>query len=215
MNSVFDARELTKYEVLLEYNVFTGFGGTLETTRIELREGAVPKQNVPLTVPIALRDDLKKTLIEMESRGCMGNVNEPADLVSSAVDVKKGNSTLGVCRDPRELNEYMKAPKLRLSTIDDVTSKLCKSQVFIIRGAKYGFLKVKLDEDTRKLATVHTPFGRCKWLRMPFDICSAPEEFQRHVIEIIKGLEGVTAMADDLLVTGAGDTYKEALILRL
>ena len=56
---------------------------------------------------------------------------------------------------------------------------------------------MKLDEDSRKLTTFHTPFGRHKWLRMPFGICSAPEEFQRHVNEIIKGLEGVTAIADD------------------
>ena len=70
---------------------------------------------------------------------------------------------------------------------------------------------MKLDEDSRKLTTFHTPFGRHKWLRMPFGICSAPEEFQRHVNEIIEGLEGVTAIADDLLVTGAGNTHEEAL----
>ena len=46
---------------------------------------------------------------------------------------------------------------------------------------------------------------------MPFGICSAPEEFQRHVNEIIECLEGVTAIADDLLVTGAGNTHEEAL----
>ena len=46
---------------------------------------------------------------------------------------------------------------------------------------------------------------------MPFGICSAPEEFQRHVNEIIEGLEGVTATADDLLVTGAGNTHEQAL----
>lgn len=42
-------------------------------------------------------------------------------------------------------------------------------------------------------------------------ICNAPEEFQRHLHEIIEGVEGVTAIADDLLVTGVGDTHKEAL----
>ena len=68
-----------------------------------------------------------------------------------------------------------------------------------------------LDEDSRKLTTFHTPFGRHKWLRMPFGICSAPEEFQRHVNEIIEGLEGVTAIADELLVTGAENTHEEAL----
>ena len=38
-----------------------------------------------------------------------------------------------------------------------------------------------------------------------------PEDFQRHVNEIIEGLEGITAIADDLLVTGAGNTHEEAL----
>ena len=71
---------------------------------------------------------------------------------------------------------------------------------------------MKPDEDSRKLTTFHTPFGRHKWLRMPFGICSAPEEFQRHVNEIIKGLEGVTSIADDQLVTGAGNTHEEALV---
>ena len=46
---------------------------------------------------------------------------------------------------------------------------------------------------------------------MPFGVYSAPEEFQRHVNEIIEGLEGLTAIADDLLVTGAGNTHEEAL----
>ena len=88
------------------------------------------------------------------------------------------------------MNKHVKIPKLCLPTIDDVTSRLVKD----------GFLQVKLNEDSSKLTTFHTSFGRYKWLRMPFGICSAPEEFQRHVNEIIKGLEGVTAIADDQLV---------------
>ena len=43
------------------------------------------------------------------------------------------------------------------------------------------------------------------------EITNAPEEFQRHVNEIIEGLEGVTAIVDDLWVTGAGNTHEEAL----
>lgn len=110
----------------------------------------------------------------------MAKVDEPTDLVSSAVDVKKRNRALGVCRDPRELNRYVKVPKLRLSTTDDITSKLDKLQVFT-----GGFLLVKLDEDTSKLTTFHSPFGRYTWLRMPFGICGALEEFERHVNETI------------------------------
>ena len=114
-------------------------------------------------------------------KGHLAKLHEPTDWVSSAVYVKKCNGKLGVCRDPRELNKYMKVPKLRLPTIDDVTSKLGKVQVFTVLDAKDGFLQVKLDEDSSKLTTFHTPFGRYKWLRISFGICSAPEEFQRHV----------------------------------
>ena len=45
VNSVSDARELTKDEVLLEYsNVFTGFGGTLETIRLSFEKERCPSR---------------------------------------------------------------------------------------------------------------------------------------------------------------------------
>ena len=64
--------------------------------------------------------------------------------------------------------------------------------MFTVLDAKDGFLQVKINEDSSKLTTFHTSFGRWKWLRMPFGICSALEEFQRHV-------------------TGAGNTHEKAL----
>ena len=203
---------LTRDAISREHNhVFTGLGN-IGNYKIELTDGAVPKQDAPRTVPVALRDDLKKKLHEMEQKGHVAKVDEPTDWVSSSVYVKKRNGQLRVCLDPRELNKHVKIPKLCLPTIDDVTSRLAKAQAFTVLDAKDGFLQMKLDEDSRKLTTFHTPFGRHKWLRMPFGICSAPEEFQRHVNEILKGLERVTAIADDQLVTGAENTHEEALV---
>jgi len=49
---------------------------------------------------------------------------------------------------------------------------------------------------------------------MPFGVCGALEEFERHVNETMEGSEGVTTIPDNLLVTGARDTFKEALIER-
>ena len=208
VNSVSDVKELTRDAILQEHNdVITGLGYIGNYT-IELTGGAVPKQDAPRTVPVALRDDLEKKLYEMEQKGHIAKIDEPTDWVSSAVYVKKCNGQVPVYLDPRELNKHVKIPKL---CIDDVTSRLANAQVFTFLDAKDRFLQVKLDEDSSKLTTFHTPSGRYKWLRMPFGICSAPEEFQRHVNEIIEGLEGVTAIADDLLVTGAGNTHEEAL----
>ena len=115
---------MTKDAISREHNhVFTGLGN-IGNYKIELTEGAVPKQDAPRIVPVALRDDLKKKLYEMEQKGHIAKVDEPTDWVSSAVYVKKRNGQLRVCLDPRELNKHVKIPKLCLPTIDDVTSRL-------------------------------------------------------------------------------------------
>ena len=55
-----------------------------------------------------------------------------------------------------------------------------------------------------------TPWGRYRWLRMPFGISPAPEEFQRRVNDVLSGLPEVKVIADDILVFGSGETDEEA-----
>ena len=210
VNSVSDVKGLTKDAILREHNyVFTGLS-YIGNYKTELTEGAIPKQDAPRTVSVALRDDLKKKLHEMEQKGHIAKVDEPTDWVSSAVYVKKRNDQVRVCLDPRELNKHVKIPKLCLPTIDDVTSRLAKAQVFTVLDAKDGFMQVKLDEDSSKLTTFHTPFDT-SGLGCPSAYVVYQKNF-RDVNEIIEGLEGVTAIANDLLVTEAGNTQEEALV---
>ena len=132
VNSVSDVKGLTKDAILREHNnVFTGLG-YIGNYKIELTEGAVPNQDASRTVPVALRNDLKKIIHEMEQKGHIAKVDEPTDWVSSVVYVKKRNGQPRVCLDPRELNKHVKIPKLCLPTIDDVTSRLAKAQVFTV-----------------------------------------------------------------------------------
>ncbi|PIK62480.1 hypothetical protein BSL78_00577 [Apostichopus japonicus] len=49
------------------------------------------------------------------------------------------------------------------------------------------------------------------WLRMPFGISTAPEEYQRRQDQAIEGLPGVRSIVDDILVFGEGDTVNEAI----
>ena len=54
---------------------------------------------------------------------------------------------------------------------------------------------------------------RYRWLRMPFGLSPAPEEFQRRVImnSVLNDLPGVKVIADDILVYGCDSTGTEAL----
>ena len=52
-------------------------------------------------------------------------------------------------------------------------------KVFSKADLRDGFLQIQLDEESSKLTTFQTPWGRYRYLRMPFGISPAPEYFQR------------------------------------
>lgn len=124
--------------------------------------------------------------------------------------VKKYNDDIRICLDPRDLNKAIRRPHYHLPTIDDILPKLHKAKFFTLLDAKSGFWQVKLDEKSSFLTTFNTPFGRFRWLRMPFGICSASEEYQRRMMQALEGLDGIAIVADDILVYGCGDSREEA-----
>ncbi|XP_066941413.1 uncharacterized protein [Macrobrachium rosenbergii] len=55
-------------------------------------------------------------------------------------------------------------------------------------GCETRFLACAFGGGELVLTTFNTPFGRYRWLRMPFGICSAPEVFQRCMHQLIEDL---------------------------
>ena len=96
-----------------------------------------------------------------------------------------------------------------MPVIDDLLPDLCKARVFSVKN---GFWHVQLDDESSKLTTFAIPWGRFRWLRMPFGIAPAPEEFQRRLNEALEGLDGVRTIADDIIDFGVGDTDDEAVV---
>ena len=115
-----------------------------------------------------------------------------------------------LCIDPKPLNNALKRNHYPLPTIEDVLPLLTDSKVFKVLDARNGFWHVQLDDQSSYLTTFSTPWGRYRWLRMPFGITSAPEEFQRRMDIALEGLDGTKAIADDILVFGTGTTQEEA-----
>ena len=110
-----------------------------------------------------------------------------------------------VCIDPSDLNKAIQRIHYPLPTIDEVLP-LKDAKIFSLVDAKDGFLQVKLSEQSSYLTTFWTPGGKFRWLRMPFGISSSPEEFQRRLQEALEGLEGISTVADDILIVGRGET---------
>ena len=53
-------------------------------------------------------------------------------------------------------------------------------------------------KDSQNYTTFNTPFGRFKYLRLPFGISSSPEVWQRTVSQIFENVEGCDVIADDI-----------------
>jgi len=150
-------------------------------------------------LPVAVQQELRQSLQELVNMKVLSPVKEPTKWISSMVIVKEPKK-LRIWVDSKDLNYAIKRPHYPIPTIDDILPQLSKAKVFSVLDAKDGFWQVKLDEPSSYLTTFWTPFGRYRWLRMPFGISSAPEEFQRWQHEITEGLQGVYVIADDILV---------------
>ena len=114
--------------------------------------------------------------------------------------------------DARDLNNAIKRPHHPLPVIEDMLGDLANAKVFSVVDVKNGFWHVEFTKESSLLTTFNTPFGRFRWLRMPFGINAASEEFQRRMNEIVEGLNGVKVIVDDILIVGRGQTKQDAIL---
>lgn len=82
---------------------------------------------------------------------------------------------LRLCLDPRDLNKAIRREHYQMPTVEEVATQRSQAKKFTVEDAKDGFLQKRLDTESSYKTTFNTPFGRYRWNRMPFGICSAPE----------------------------------------
>lgn len=183
-------------------DVFTGLGKLDGLYDIELDPNCRPVQVRPRKVPLSMKEDLIAAIDKLEERGIVAKVDHPTDWISHLQPVRKPNGKIRVCIDPQNLNRAIKRNHSVLPTLEDVLPQLNNARFFSLCDAKEGFYQIPLTDSSTDLTTFWTPTGKYKYLRMPFGIASAPEEFQRRLTEGLTGLNGVTVVADDLLIYG-------------
>jgi hypothetical protein len=202
---------LGKAEILQKFpDVFSGLGKLRGQYRIYMDETIRPVVHPPRKFPVSIRDELKAKLSQMESDGVIAKVTDPTEWVSSLM-VKKEPNKLRLCLDPRDLNRAIMREHYPLPCIEEVATRLADVKVFSAMDAKDGFWQIELEEKSSFLTTFNTPFGRYRWKRMPFGICSAPEVWQRKMHEFAEDLHGVEVIADDFLICGRGETEEDAV----
>ena len=157
--------------------ILNGLGKLTEEHHIHIKENATPVIHRPTKIPIALRHKLKKELDTMERNDVIKRIEEPTDWFNSLVLVEKPDGSLRICLDPRDLNKAIKREHYQLPTFDEIASRLTGATRFTKLDANISYWQIPLDEQSSKLTTANTPYGRYCLLRLPHGLHSAQEVF--------------------------------------
>lgn len=190
-------------EIIEQYkDVFNGIGCLETPYQIKLNENAKPVVHATRKVALPLLQPLKESLDDLEKSGIIQKVQGPSDWVNALVLVRKPTGKLRICLDPRDLNQAIKREYCKIPSLDQITSKLQNAKLFSTLDATQGFYQISLDDVSSNMCTFGTPFGRYKFLRLPYGIKSAPEVFQTRFKSIFD-LEGVDVYIDDIFIWGS------------
>ena len=112
---------------------------------------------------------------------------------------KPDSDKLRVCLDPRDLNVAILRPHYPSRTLEEILPELVNAKFFTKLDAKSGYWTCKLTYQSSLLTTFNTPFGRYRYLRLPFGLKSSEDEFQK---KLDQSLEGMVSIADDIIIHG-------------
>ena len=102
-----------------------------------------------------------------------------------------------------------------MTTVEEIVSNIAGSKVFSVLDAKSGFPQIKLDYGSSLLTIFNTPIGRFRWLRLPFGRKGAPEIYQRIMDQMLEGIDGATAMMDDILIAGTNVEHHDEILRKV
>lgn len=117
------------------------------------------------------------------------------------------------------VNDAISHECLPVPTVDEALEEMYSSTVFTELDFNMGFRQILLTVDSRDVTTLCMQGGLFQYKRLSFGTKAAPEKFQLVVRQVLTGCEGVTNIADDIVVHGQGhkehDRHLLAVIQRL
>ena len=117
---------------------------------------------------------------------------------------KKLNGNLRVCLDRTDLNKHIIRPVCNMYTLENIIDKLKDATHFAIFDSTKSFFHIPLDDASKKLMAMLTPVGIFVYNVLAMGLSNATDIFEKCIREIVKDLNGVINIADNVLVFGVG-----------
>ena len=202
----------TKEYILKEYvDVFTGIG-TLPGSayHIKLKEDYNPVRNPPCSVTLGMQDTYKAELERLQEEDVIIDIEHYTEWVNSIVPVQKPDGHIRLCIDTRNLNMAIKRNPYYMRTLDDILPQLSKPKTIYMGDATSGYWHVPLDLTSSLLMTFSTPYGKFKWLKLPFGLKIASDIFQERLDRVLALVPNTIEITDDIVIYGENEIEHDA-----
>ena len=192
--------------------------GGMRIEPIKLKYVGKPQFFKARQLPLGLKEPVSENLLQLEKEGIIEKVSL-SSWATPLVTVLKKNGKVRLCGDYRiTINPVLCQSACITPDFDQIFAKLSGARYFSKIDLQNAFLQIPLDESSKEVTTLNTPFGLYRYNFLPFGLSVSPGIFQGVINKIIDGLLGVLAYQDDVLVFAETkmkhDQYLKELLTR-
>jgi transposase InsO family protein len=179
--------------------LFSGKLGCYPHTKVhlELIPEATHFHTRPYSVPQVHKQVFQKELNRLVEIGVLSPTG-PAAYLSPTFIIPKKDGRVRWVSDFRKLNSMILRKVYTLPRIHDILKKRNGYQYFTKLDVSMQYYTFELDEPSKELCTICTPFGNYRYNRLPMGIKQSPDIAQQVMEDLFRNCDEVDVYIDDI-----------------